>query len=172
MATSRSEDSHVRRALRVLQMVHELHKRGYQRLRIAPGMSPSGADWRVSITPVSNTLRSNGAKAREDQRQSASYNSGMSNEYFGWPDAASDTARDLADKFQARFSDITAAGRGRDWAYAGWYVEMLGHAERGAFPIAYADWYELPPEGLLPTTVSDVLLPAPPPGEADESSAR
>ena len=38
----RHPDPIVRRCQRVLAMVHELHKRGYQRLRIMPGMSPSG----------------------------------------------------------------------------------------------------------------------------------
>jgi hypothetical protein len=40
------EDPIFRRALRVLRMVHELHKRGRQRLRIVPTMAPSGLHWR------------------------------------------------------------------------------------------------------------------------------
>lgn len=35
-------DSTIRRAIRVLAMVDELHKRGYQKLRVMPFMSPSG----------------------------------------------------------------------------------------------------------------------------------
>lgn len=57
-----------RRALRVLRIVHELHKQGYQLLRIAPGMSASGCHWRCAITPRSNVLESHGAKlADEDE---------------------------------------------------------------------------------------------------------
>jgi hypothetical protein len=52
-----------RHSQRVLSMVAELHKLGYQRLRIAPGMSPSGAYWRCLITPVTNILTSHGAQA-------------------------------------------------------------------------------------------------------------
>ena len=37
---------------KVLRMVSELHLRGYQRLRIAPGMSPSG--WNLNILETSN----------------------------------------------------------------------------------------------------------------------
>lgn len=47
---ARSSDPHLRRAQRVLAMVHELHKRGYQRLRIVPGMNSSGSAWRCFIT--------------------------------------------------------------------------------------------------------------------------
>ena len=36
--------------------------------------------------------------------------------------------------------EIMRAAQGDDWNYAGWYVKMLGYAERGMFPIAYADW--------------------------------
>jgi hypothetical protein len=34
----------------VVEMVHELHKAGYQLLRISPGLSPSGIHWRCPIT--------------------------------------------------------------------------------------------------------------------------
>lgn len=169
----RHPDPAIRRCQRVLTMVHELHKRGYQRLRIMPGMSPSGAHWRCNVTPVTNILRTDGAMARSFDQLSANYTSAMDNAYFGWDDAAKDTARDLADKFLSRFADIAEAGRGRDWAYAGWYVEMLGLAERGTLPVSYADWFETPTPGRLPTTAGvDSELPVPPPGEADSPGGR
>ncbi len=163
----RSADPVLRRCQRVLLMVHELHKRGHQRLRIMPGMSPSGMHWRVCITPVSNIRRSHGAMAADLHRLTANYTTGMDNAYFGWEDAREDTARGLAEKFVARFPEIAAAGVGQDWVYAGWYVEMLGVAEAGALPIAFADWYEPQVPGRLRTTDAARDLPLPPPGEAD-----
>jgi len=54
----------------------------------------------------------------------------------------------LATKFIERFPKIAKAGLGEDWEYAGWYVQMLGFAERGEFPLAYSDCYEdLIPDG-------------------------
>jgi len=47
---------------KVLRMVTELHVRGYQRLRIAPGMAPSGCSWRCSITPATNISSRHGAR--------------------------------------------------------------------------------------------------------------
>jgi len=46
----------------VLRLVTELHVRGYQRVRIAPGMAPSGVHWRCAITPSANISRQHGAR--------------------------------------------------------------------------------------------------------------
>ena len=54
-------EPHIRRAIRVLAIVGELHKRGYQRLRVMPFMSPSGVHWRCLIGPVTLFYRNHGA---------------------------------------------------------------------------------------------------------------
>lgn len=79
-------------------MVHELHKLGYQRLRIAPGMSPSGMHWRCSVTHAGNIKRMHGAMMC-DFDDAAHYTAEDDNQYFGWKDAKKDTARKLASKF-------------------------------------------------------------------------
>lgn len=163
-----SRKPHERRALRVLLMVHELHKAGYQRLRICPGMSGSGFHWRCAITPITNTLRSHGAMLLDCEEDTAHYTTGHKNKYFGWTDARTDTARELAAKFIKRFPEIARKGLGQDWQYVGWYVQMLGFAERGDLPVAYADWHiERPYTTQLPT-IGKLRsgLPMPPPGEA------
>lgn len=80
--TAPHADPAVRRAQRVLAMVHELHKQGYQRIRIMPGMSSSGADWRCSITHVGNIAPKDGAKIVDWQLDCAHYTSGQDNSYF------------------------------------------------------------------------------------------
>jgi hypothetical protein len=158
-----STASYERRALRVLMMVHELHKAGYQLLRIAPGMSASGCHWRCSVTPASNIQPTHGAKTIAYGVDTAQYTSGEANEYFGWKDAKTDTARKLAVKFLERFPVIARKSFGLDWEYVGWYVQMLGLAEQGAFPIAYADWPQDEDQRYLPTTgETQVRLPMPP----------
>ena len=164
----RHPDPAIRRCQRVLLMVHELHKLGYQRLRISPGLSPSGAYWRCVVTPASNILTTHGALTREYFLHTARYTSGSEAAYFDWADAKRDTARELARKFILRFPTIAEQAQGRDHEYVGWYVEMLGLAERGALPIAYADWYGDPDPRYLSTSGSDdVRLPMPPGGEAE-----
>lgn len=159
----------IRRAQRVLRMVHELHKQGYQRLRIVPGMSASGCYWRCSITPITDILVSHGALPRY-YGAGIEYSSGMENKYFDWKDAKHDTARQLAAKFIERFPEVVRAGAGSDWNYAGWYVEMLGFAERGNLPVAYADWYGGAPDYLAKDDDRNEL-PFPPPGEAKSRDA-
>jgi hypothetical protein len=45
-------EPHIRHAVRVLVMVGELHKLGYQRLRVMPHMAPSGTYWRCTIASI------------------------------------------------------------------------------------------------------------------------
>jgi hypothetical protein len=159
-------------ALNVLLMVHELHKRGYQRLRIVPGMSASGMHWRVTILPRSRVLKVHGALSHDWTWRGPEpfYTSGQQRKYFDWEDAQDDGPCELADKFVERFAAIAEASLGADWAYAGWYMEMLTKAGSGEFPVAYADWHEDPDPLWLPTTKGfQSGLQMPPPGEADGS---
>jgi hypothetical protein len=172
--TERSPEQ--RRAQRVFSMVAELHKRGYQRLRVVPCLSGSGMHWRCWVTPASNILRTHGAHLANwdiDDRVMAGYSSGQDNEFFGWTDRKTSSARELADTFIERFPQVCADSRGADWAYAGWFVELLGIAERGWFPIVYADWRIDEEHGLELIYPGDQepdehkpSLPPPPPGEA------
>lgn len=122
-------------ALRLLQMVHEFHKAGFQLLRISPGMAPSGIHWRCGIYAAAKNSPKN-AKIEEIAR----YSSASGRRYFDWDDAGEDAPVQLAEKFAARFPSIVERSFGADWRYAGWFVEMLGFAERGAFPIFFADY--------------------------------
>lgn len=148
-------------ALRLLLMVHELHKAGFQRLRIHSGMAPNGMHWRCEISSVnvSKISDANLYKAKELAR----YTSGTEDLYFNWEDARKDSPRQLAAKFIERFPDVAGDGFGSDWAYAGWFVEMLGFAERDFFPVAFAD-YELP--NCLADD-GERKLPFPPPPSED-----
>ncbi len=152
----------------ILMMVSELHVRGYQCLRIAPGMAPSGCYWRCSITPASNISIRHGAMLVSWDELAAHYSSSSEREYFGWTDVSNLTASRLAARFIERCPDIVAAGRGSDWLYSGWFQEMLGITYPDVFPIAYADW-DLATDYL--ETVGGrqhIRVPLPPPGECPE----
>lgn len=162
MGNNRDPNPTIRHSQRVLLMVHELHKLGYQRLRIAPYMAPSGLYWRCTITHAANISPEHGAEViHEMEPEVVRYTSGQGNKYFGWDDAQQDTARQLAAKFIERFPALVQKGNGIDWPYAGWYVQMMGFSERGAFPIAFADYELNASPGCLPTTKEDGL-PMPP----------
>lgn len=133
-------------------MVHELHKAGYQKLRIFSGMNPSGTHWRCHITPASNIGWPSSEPIAWDDLV-ATYSTSQSGSYFGWEDAKGKKARELARLFITRLPRIAEAGIGQDRAYAGWFVDMLGAAENGRLPIFFADH---------PLTINEEEAPPPP----------
>jgi hypothetical protein len=152
---------------KVLRMVAELHNRGYQRIRISPGMSPSGNSWRCLITPVTNICKDHGAMTVSYGDMTAKYTSANERKYFDWEDCAHVTPSRLAELFTTRFPEISMAGKGADWAYAGWYQEMMWLTYPRSFPIAFADW-DLPKTHLVSTgEISNIVIPMPPGGEGE-----
>lgn len=138
----------VRRTLRIIRMVSELHRMGYQRVRFMPHEYPLA--FRIAIGPSSLFSSENGAELRDFREGlNVQYSSASETAYFDWTDARSDNARQLAEKFVARFPTLCVAGQGRDWAYAGWLLELIGVLERmpGALPLVM-DEYSYSPDGL------------------------
>jgi ADP-ribosylglycohydrolase len=150
----------------LLLMVAELHRRGYEQVRILPGMAPSGMFWRCAISPATH---------REDPPKDPlvlHYTSGQERAYFGWTDAAADGAAALAAKFLARFPALCAAAHGRDPAYVTWYREMLHRTAPAGLPIAYADWALESSGWPVVNDPAGRWVPAPPPapGRPDAAS--
>lgn len=160
-----SEDETHRNATAVLNMVAELHRMGYQRLRIAPGMSPSGIYWRCGVTHVENILADHGALVMDESSDMASYSSSAGSRIFGWEDARGDSPQDLARKFIERFPVIARLGRGDDEDYALWFEEVVKLALKGELPYAYSDWSDETRDGILPTVGGTSQLVMPPGGE-------
>jgi hypothetical protein len=149
---------------RLLHMVRELHAMGYEQLRIAPNVAPSGLFWRLSICAASNTRPEHGAAIR-DFHQAAHYSSGGLKKYFDWDDAANDSPRELARKFVERFPDLAEAGKGSDPEYVRWYEEMLRVTEPDGLPYAFADW-PAPTDRLnIYHGSMDIEIPLPPPAQ-------
>ena len=119
---------------RLLRMVRELHKRGYEGLRVHAGLSASGVHWCCSIHVAY------AAGAGLPGLEEAGYSSASANRYFRWSDAAQDDAPALADKFERRFPVLCRAASQRGAAYCAWYEELLGWVNAGYLPIAYADY--------------------------------
>ena len=171
-----SELAWVRRGQRLIRMVWELHRMGYQRLRIMPYEAPLA--WRIEIAPAEDFLKSNGAYGPTVSETSAKYTAASGNAYFDWNDAAGDTARQLAQKFVDRFPEIAAKGQGRDWAYAGWLSELLGRIEEtGEMPFVMSEFFEPAPERLTQLPMRNPengvvrWFDLPPPGERSDPEA-
>jgi hypothetical protein len=156
-------------SLRVFLMLAELHRRGYEQLRIVPGMSPSGMHYRCGITPALNVASDHGALAI-DTNLVANQTSANGDRLFNWEDAGEASIGELARMFIRRFPHLAKLGRAPDANYARWFDSALEHARRGAFPIAYDDGYferpnPMPGQRSLPTLGAyDSDLAMPPPG--------
>ena len=86
--------------------------------------------YRIQIASISYFSVANGCHVNGEVGVTYSASSSdTDNKYFGWTDAKSDGARELAIKFADRFPEIVKSGLGRDWAYAGWLVELIGALE-------------------------------------------
>jgi hypothetical protein len=187
MVMTQHPEPHVRRAVRVLAMVGELHRRGYQKLRVMPFMAPRGCYWRCWIGPDTLFYRNHGAflcdTGYDEEVQSTSlsarYTSGEENHYFGWRDAENDDARSHADKFLARFTRLASRGEGWSYAYAGWYQRLLGLADRGWMPVVLSDddtssykkinLHDLRPAGWRTANEKMPSLPLPPRGKLQQN---
>ncbi|MEC9405728.1 MAG: hypothetical protein VX549_00460 [Pseudomonadota bacterium] len=156
---SKHKDSRIRQCQRVLRMVHELHKSGYQHLRISCGMVPSGLHWRCQLLTANDPRIS---------VENALYSSAQGKHYFEWADAAADGARELAAKFIQRFPRLCETAMGRDWRYVGWYSELLGWVEAGYLPVEFGDYGPWGDDDELVLTrldrpgTSNVVIPAAP----------
>ena len=158
---------------KLLRMVRELHRGGYELLRVEAGMSPSGCHWRCAIAPAALFSKKNGAMiifSSSNMSQSmerpmiARYSSGSLFDCYGWGDCSKDSPVALADRFRREFPQILERARGADPAYVQWFEEMLVRTEPTGLPIAYADW-TLPDNAIEVIGHPDVLnVTWPPPG--------
>ncbi|WP_131354856.1 hypothetical protein [Aquitalea sp. USM4] len=133
-----------RRGARLLAAVHELHKAGYQQLRISAGWSADGSEWRCRLLPASST----GIDGWRGHGIWPEYVSTQGQAYFGWDDCQHDDARALARKVLERFPELSGRIEGQDWAYAGWFTDVLGRAEHGELPAFYQNGF--PDDGVTP----------------------
>lgn len=122
----------------ILRLVASLHARGHQRLRIVPTRSASDGTWRCTIAGARD-LDASGVRLVDPEVPAAQYVSDEGRACFGWRDAADASPEALAERFVERFPVLARAGWGADWAYAGWYLELLRLTAPDDLPVAYAD---------------------------------
>ena len=107
------------RAVRRLEMVEVLHRRGLGLLRGTPSIAPSGLFWRLTL----------GVEGCDDVDRWTTGN----------PDDGLDPEA-LADRFVAEHPDLAEAGRGTDAAYTAWWSRATVLARQGWLMYFHADW--------------------------------
>jgi hypothetical protein len=79
-----ASDVAIRRACRLLSMVHELHKAGYQRLRICSGSSYDKTSWRCLLMSADNVLMDGWTPLNSGFCQC--YSTANDQSFFDWKD--------------------------------------------------------------------------------------
>ena len=151
---------------KLLLAVRELHLRGFERLRIAPSIAPTGLAWRCGLTDADSTLVEHGARVCPGGR-AVYYTSGYGSDYFRWGEMSTALPAQLADEIEARLPDLMAAAKGQDPVYVTWYEDMLRATDPEYLPYARADWDV--PDDHIPASapwanLPPIRLPLPPPG--------
>jgi hypothetical protein len=128
-------------ARRLLLMVAELHKLGYEGLRATPFMSPSGCYWRCAIVPANMTDPAHGARLADNvvYETLPRYSSGDEDNYFGWANMRPKTPLILAKRFIVEFAKFAEQGKHPDPAYVRWFSNMLESTAPHGVIYAFAD---------------------------------
>ena len=138
--------------VRLIKMMVELHRRGFQLLRIFPYEYPLA--WRLKIAPRPFFSVRNGAYVdplnfADLDIEDATYSSSSGLKYFNLENVERLDAEHLAGEFARAFPRLCEAGLGRDWEYAGWLSELSGHISRtNVLPFVMAEYFEPDPNDL------------------------
>ena len=123
----------------IVLMLHELHQRGYQQLRLLPGWSPNGSCVRWNIYPKYVVTEGTGSFER--------------NHYGECPDGYHGSAgaptynlnpQEMADHFLTVAPKLCADAKLPDEEYVNWFSILVNHALKEEYPTAFGDFF---PEG-------------------------
>jgi ADP-ribosyl-[dinitrogen reductase] hydrolase len=148
---------------KLMLVVRELHLMGYEGLRLAPYLAPSGMYWRAQIVPVKYISPKHGARSIYLSKHSGipTYTSGNGYNYFELGTVESDTPQQIAEKFIDRFQELAQLGKLDDPEYVQWYAEMLAATEPDGTIYAFAD-FDVPSDRMPVDFSLDVFVPLPP----------
>ena len=138
----------------VVLMLHELHQRGYEQLRLHCGWSPSGLYWRWRIYP--KCLMGNDAYWEKHSDCPP----------FDCPCGSAVCPRGTcdykmaADEFLSSESEILELGKLPDKEYIQWYAQLVEHARKDMFPVAFSEYFPSDDSWLF--SPGEEKLPYPP----------
>lgn len=144
-------DLHNLGAYELMQILHELHKLGYQKLRWMSYMAPSGLSLRCHITTQDHICAN-----REIVF------SGESNEIWCASIGAMTTGEDvkpLVRLFMDENPRLLEIGKGDDPEYIEWFDKLLSFAAKDQTPMFYGEYWSLPMGRIR---VGQYTMPTPP----------
>ena len=115
---------------KVLFVARELHKRGFENLRIVPSLSPSGLSWRCSFITIVN---------REEMNVFASL--WLQSNYEYQNKEIELNIEELTDNFMKKERNFLENCRGKNEEYVKWFGNILQKLEPEELPYAFADYF-------------------------------
>ena len=160
---------------RILLMVQELHRLGFERLRAPAYQYPIA--WRCPIVPAYWTLQRHGGRYDDLSSQieqlfgvtacEYTYSSACGQFPFGWDDMPFAMPSELARRFVRERREIACAGWGPDVAYARWFEQILEATKPNGLYYAFGE-FEDEMDYLYTHMTKVERIPLPPPGWATE----
>lgn len=114
---------------KLLFMIEELHKRGYENLKAIPSLSPSGVSWRLEFLnseKKGNLLASNW----------------LQNHFRIAEKEITLSITELANLFEKEHLDFLQLCKGENKKYTAWFSSMLTQLDREELPYAFSDYYD------------------------------
>jgi hypothetical protein len=135
---------------KLILAVAELHRRGYEKLRLKAGLSPSGCHWRYQLVPKEGTP--NGPQGS------------LTNQLeMGWEDHPESSPEELADIIISQFPELVEASKGEDNEYPAWLSEIIKESAPDGLFIELWDSYDGPCKDVrLINCESKRIFPQPP----------
>lgn len=153
------------RIQRYFLVIRELHRMGYELIRVCPCFSPNGISWRCATTVKKFTLKNCGAIYHGPEHTAARTCDGK----FAFGECERMTPREIAERFLDHYKHLAKWGNGSDPEYVAWFQKACDLAQRGYVFYAFDDYgscfknkHRMLLSGNPP---SDVYLPFPPAGE-------
>jgi hypothetical protein len=121
-------------AFEIVGVVHELHQRGYEQLRLFCGLSPSGMCWRWFVYP--KVMMQKDYRYERDDYIPFGCFCGTTNELLPKKKCVFSIEKFIRDN-----SEYLIKAKGADKEYLSWFESIVEHAKRGDFPVAFSDSY-------------------------------
>jgi hypothetical protein len=124
-------------AYEIVMIVHELHQRGYEQLRLFPGMSPNGCSWRWAVYPKV-LMKDNNLFERHSDCMPFDCPYGSTGVALPEEGEVMKTAND----FMREYESYVNLAKGNDKEYVEWYKAIVEHAKNEDFPIAFEEFFD------------------------------
>ena len=115
---------------KILYVAGNLHKKGYENLRIVPSLSPSGLSWRCSFI------------ANKDERLLNIYASNWIQEFYEINDKEIElNIEELTNSFIEKENEFLQNCKGKNEEYVKWFESVLQNLKEEELPYAFAEYF-------------------------------